>query len=112
VPFGLASWSDDPKAPALAVELAPPGDGGFLDLTTQIASTLPAPETVAPGAMVIVLGETASSGGLVARLLQSLRRDESIPRAARASALLARGYTRIGAARDEASAHDLVWGFA
>ncbi|WP_394830890.1 hypothetical protein LVJ94_30720 [Pendulispora rubella] len=112
VPFGLAAWSDDPSAPVLAIELGPLAGSSFLDLTSQIAGTLPEPTSMPAGACVVVLGEAPAPAGLVARFLQSLRRTESVPRAARASALLACGYTRIGAARDEASAHDLVWGFA
>ncbi|WP_394841582.1 hypothetical protein LZC95_31465 [Pendulispora brunnea] len=111
VPFGLAAWSDDPGAPVLAIELGPLAGSAFLDLTSQIAATLPDPASMPAGTCVVILGEAPAPAGLVARLLQSLRRTESVPRTARASALLARGYTRIGAARDEASAHDLVWGF-
>jgi len=95
----------------LAIELGPLAGSGFLDLTAQIAATLPEPASMPSGACIVILGEAPAPAGLVARLLQSLRRTESVPRAARASALLARGYTRIGAARDDASAHDLVWGF-
>jgi len=111
VPLGLSSWSDDSAVPAMAIELAPLSGSVFLDLTKQIADALPAPETLPQGALVVLLGETSAPSGLVARFLQSLRRSEPIARSVRASALLARGYTRIGAARDEASAHDLVWGF-
>ncbi|HWL84721.1 MAG TPA: hypothetical protein VNO21_02915 [Polyangiaceae bacterium] len=124
VPFGLSSWTDDAQATAIALELPPltgcksaaakPQTSGhvILDLAQQIARALPAPETLPAGALLVVLGDGSSSGGLVARVLQSIRRTESVPRAARATALLARGYTHIGAARDQASGHDLVWGFS
>ncbi|WP_394827518.1 hypothetical protein [Pendulispora albinea] len=112
VPFGLPAWSDDPAAPAVAIELGPLTGRAFLDCTKQIADALPAPESLPAGSLVIVLGEAPAQAGLVARFLHSIRRTEPVARSLRASALLARGYTRIGAARDEASAHDLVWGFA
>jgi len=110
--FGLPAWSEDPRALAIAIELAPPTGSVPNDLAAQIAGVLPAPESLARGALLIILGEAPSQGGLVARVLQTLRRGEPVPRTARATALLARGYLHIGAARDEASGHDLVWGFA
>jgi hypothetical protein len=115
VPFGLASWSDDPSAPAIAVAVDVPdtwpasGHGSV----AIVAAQLPAAARLAPGTLVIVLGEAASSAsasGLLGRLL--MRRAAPIARAVRGSALLARGYTRLGGGLDPASRSDLAWGFS
>jgi hypothetical protein len=104
VPFGLGTWTDD--AAAIAVELEADDDGPAVAI---VAAQIPDTSEVAPGALVVVLGDVASSSGIFGRLLRARR---SIPRAIRGSALLARGYVRIGGGIDDASGLDLAWGYA
>jgi hypothetical protein len=96
-PLGLAGWT--PTAEAIAV-LVDAGD----DATSVagIAAQLPESTSLASGTPVFVLGKAA-----VARSFWSIfARDVTIPRAARCTAMLARGYVDIGAHAD------LVWGHA
>jgi hypothetical protein len=109
-PLGLCSWSEDARDLAVMALLPKPwpGSGGDVD---AVARQLPAPGELAPGSLVVVLGEgdADARGGVVARWLGPRPR---LSRAVRGSALLARGYVRLGADADEASGHDLVWGYA
>lgn len=115
VPFGLAQWSDDPNALAIAVVIDVPdtwpasGHGSV----AVVAAQLPSAASLARGTLVIVLGEAASEGGvrrMLGRLL--MRRASIVARAVRGSALLACGYTRLGGGFDAASRSDLAWGFS
>jgi hypothetical protein len=96
-PLGLAGWT--PTAEAIAV-LVDAGD----DATSiaGIAAQLPESTSLSSGTPVFVLGKAA-----VASSFWSLfARDIAIPRTARCTALLARGYVDIGADAD------IVWGYA
>jgi uncharacterized protein with von Willebrand factor type A (vWA) domain len=107
VPFGLKGWTD--AADAIAVVLDVPREwpaSGLGDLAT-VARQVPDASTLAPGALVVVLGDAAASDGLLARL----KRPARVARALRASALLARGFRHIGGGVDAASGHDLAWGW-
>jgi hypothetical protein len=109
-PLGLAAFSEAASAPAVAIELAPLREARTeRERAMQIAAELPSQSSLPAGTLVVVLGDASPSGGFVKRLLKRDR--EPVSRAARATALLARGFTEIGAAHDEASGHDLVWGF-
>lgn len=112
VPFGLASF--DPEASeAIAVVLDVPGDwpaSGYGDVA-RVAAQIPDAASLAPGALVLVLAD--ADGGppsLLGRFLK-LRRAR-VARAIRGSALLALGFTRIGAGVDPQTALDLVWAYA
>lgn len=96
-PFGLA-WGDDG---ARVVEL----DGG--ESLAEIAAQIPAAATLEEGALVFVLEEAAKAPGLLGRL----RPRSSVSTALRCGALLARGFTRIGAGRDPTTRGDLAWGY-
>jgi hypothetical protein len=102
IPFGLGTWSDDDAA-AIVVALESTDDHA------AIADRLPDPATLADGTLVVVLGDAYARRGLLAKLLPS---DAPITRHARATALLARGYTRIAAGSDDAGGFDVVWGYA
>ena len=107
-PFGLKAWSD--AADAVAVELDLPNEwpsSGLGDLAA-VARQVPAASELAPGTLVVVLGDAATSGGIFARL----RRPPRAARALRGSALLVRGFVAIGAGVDPASGLDLTWGRA
>jgi hypothetical protein len=102
-PFGLPAWSDDASALAVIV------DASTCDVEdpAQVAAQLPAPSTLAPGTRVFVLAAASRGGGLFRRLIG---RTVSIPRVVRCTALLARGYTSVGAGVDDISRQDLAWG--
>jgi hypothetical protein len=74
-----------------------------------IVAQLPPPESLPVGTLVVVGGEAAVRGGLLSRVL--LPRVK-VARADRCTALLARGYVRIGAGVDRTSGQDLAWAYA
>ena len=78
-----------------------------------IMTKLPDPASLPAGALVIVPGAIAASGGrsFARTVLAALGRTKTVPRARRCSALVARGYVGVGAAEDDARA-DLAWGYA
>jgi len=69
-----------------------------------VAAQIPLASTVLPGTRVVVLATATRRGGVLRRLLGPRR--EPVPRSTGCTALLARGYVRIGADA-EAS-----WGYA
>ena len=101
-PFGLPAW--DPTAEAIAVRLDAGGDGARTP--EGVAAQLPHATTMPSGTLVFVLGKAVA----VRPFWRLLARDVAVPRAARCSALLARGYVDIGA--DDVSGDDLAWGAA
>jgi hypothetical protein len=101
VPFGLAAWSVDHDAGLVLA--ADAGD------TEAALAALPAAESLAPGALVVVLA-ARENAGFWGRLLG--RRAATDDHGARASGLLARGYVDIGGAFDPTSDEDVVWGYA
>jgi hypothetical protein len=74
------------------------------------AAQLPLARDLPRGRVVFVLPERAAPGGLLKRLFGGA--GAPIPRAVRATALLARGYADIGATVDAKTDLDLVWGVA
>ena len=99
----LRAWS--PTADAIAV-LLDAADGGEPRTIAGVAAQLPHASTLPSGTPVFVLGTAAA-----ARPFWHLfARGVPIPRAARCTALLARGYVDIGA--DEVDGDDLAWGHA
>jgi hypothetical protein len=101
--FGLTEWSADEAAPALIVPLAP------TESVAEVAAQLPDPASVAEATLVVAVAGTPAQRGLLGRIFT---REAPISRQARATALLARGYVRIGAAVDDGTGLDLVWGYA
>jgi hypothetical protein len=95
-PFGLSFSSE---ADALCVVLH------NAENVAAVAAQIP--DGLAPDALVIVMPHEARAAGLLAKL----RPARQIPRDLRCSALLARGFVRIGAASDPKSGADLVWGY-
>ena len=73
-----------------------------------IASALPDPTTLEPGTRVSVLGTPKEAPSLATRLFAALGRGKApgVPCAWRCTALVARGYVKVGAADGRA------WGFA
>lgn len=78
----------------------------------SIARALPDPSTLEPGTKVVVLGTPKEAPSLTSRLLSAFGRGRSdVPRVMRCTALVARGYVRVGAAED-ANGHDRAFGHA
>ena len=119
-PLGLRSWSLAEDA-SLAILLdaedgtsqAPPGRGlrqaGTSSSVPFWAAQIPLAEELPGGCLVMVLGEADAPRGVLARVT---RKRPRVPRSVRATALLARGYARIGAALDPKTGQDLAWGYA
>ncbi|MDB4936093.1 MAG: hypothetical protein JWP87_3065 [Labilithrix sp.] len=103
-PLGAKYTSD---AAAYAVALGPKDATD----TAAVARALPDPETLGPGTLVIVLPQIADAPSFAGRFLAALGRGPTISRALRATALVARGYVRVGAGVDHETRSDLVWGF-
>jgi hypothetical protein len=82
---------------------------GYGDVAV-IAAQLPDPGTLAPGTRVVVHGQPRAPKGLLSRVFRGKGR--SVQRAVRGSALLARGYVRLGGGADPKTGADLAWGFA
>jgi hypothetical protein len=76
----------------------------------SIMAKLPDPAELPAGALVLVPGEIAGARSLARSVLAVFGRTKTIARALRCSALVARGYVRVGAAADENG--DLAWGYA
>ncbi len=85
------------------------GPDDVVDLAS-VARALPDPATLEPEMIVVVLGRVASARSLFGALIGALGRGPSVDRALRCSALVARGFVRVGAGTDEAGA-DLAWGY-
>jgi hypothetical protein len=103
-PLGLARFSDDGVDLAVALVSAHDVD--------DVVRQLPPSESLPGGALVIVLPELGEVGGGLAGLARWLRPKGHAPRPIRASALLARGYERIGGGVDPKTGQDLVWASA
>lgn len=103
----LGAPFDDAAGGAYAVALGP-DDAHDLE---AVARAIPDARELDPGALVVVVGEIVEPPSLVARLQRAFGRGPVVARALRSSALLLRGYTRLGAAFDEASRVDVAWGY-
>ncbi|MCL2723008.1 MAG: hypothetical protein FWD69_01085 [Polyangiaceae bacterium] len=77
----------------------------------SLAAALPEPDSLEPGALVIVLARVVEAPTLARRVFFALGRGHTISRALRCSALLCRGYVRIGAGTDPETRADLAWGY-
>jgi hypothetical protein len=97
---------------AIVVSLRPvEGDQeGGLSSLQWLAAQLPSPEDLPPGTMIAVpdVATERKKASLLQRLVR--RPEPGIARAARCTAMLARGYVRIGAGHDAAGV-DWAWGF-
>jgi hypothetical protein len=111
VPFGLAAWSDDPSADiAVVVEANDDWPSSGLGDARAIAPEIPAARELAAGALVVVIDASETARGFFAKLARKKR--PPVARAVRGSALLARGFVRLGGGVDDASGLDLAWGYA
>lgn len=103
----LGAPFDDEAGGAYAVALGP-NDARDLD---AVAGAIPDARDLDPGALVVVVGEIVEPPSLVGRLQRAFGRGPVVARTLRSSALLLRGYIRLGAAFDDASRIDVAWGY-
>jgi hypothetical protein len=105
-PFGLSGWSE--QGEAVAVQL----DGAADDLSSaeSVLRQIPNCGSFEGRTLVVVLGSAARGGGAWRKLV--FMSDVAVPRAARCSALVMRGYVDVGASTDEATSQDLAWGWS
>lgn len=76
----------------------------------SVARALPDPSSLEPGTKVIVLGEPKEAPSFASRLLSAFGRGKNdVPRVLRCTALVARGYVRVGASEDK-NGRDLAFG--
>jgi hypothetical protein len=75
-----------------------------------IMAKLPDPAELAPATLVLVSGQLGGPKTLARSMLAAIGRTKPVARALRCSALVARGYVRVGAAPD-ASKDDIAWGY-
>ena len=75
------------------------------------ARALPDPSELEEGSLVLVSGALGGARSLGVRVLAALGRSKTVPRAIRCSALVARGYVRVGAGTDPDTRADVAWGY-
>ena len=102
-PLGVDEWS--PTGDGIAVLLEAGGDADPRTIEGVVAQ-LPAASDLLPGTPVLVLGRASP----VRAFWRPFARDVRVPRAARCTALLLRGYVDIGAG--DVDGDDLAWGYA
>lgn len=105
-PAFLGATFDD-AGEAFLVALGP---ADARDLEAVVRAVPPARD-LPIGALVIVAAVTFDTPSFAVRLRSALGRGKVVPRSLRTSALLAQGYTRLGAAVDPDSRADIAWGF-
>ncbi len=101
-PFDLGSWSSDASSIAVLVDAAgfAPSDPG------AVAAQIPPAIVMPASARVYILGSAARRRGVMGWI----ERTTKVSRAARCTALVARGYECVAAGIDDASGYDLAWG--
>jgi hypothetical protein len=105
-PFGLTTWTDGGEATVVRLD----GVAGDLAHAEAVAAQIPDRATFECRTLVVLLGTAVPAGAAWRRLV--FLRDEMVPRASRASALVMRGYVDVGAGSDAGSSQDLVWGWS
>jgi hypothetical protein len=104
-PLGLSAWSAD--APALAVLLD--AKEAVIGEPAAVAAQIPYATELPPDTLVFVLATAARGSGLMRWIgLRTIH----VSLVARCTALVARGYTRIGAGHDDPTGSDIAWGFS
>lgn len=106
-PFGLGAWTETAEALAVVLDVHDLPASATAQVGA-VARQLPRASELAPGTLVVVLGDSMPAGGLFARL----RRPAHVARALRCTALLARGFVDVGGGVDPKSGQDLAWATA
>jgi hypothetical protein len=99
--FGLAAWNAEADAVAVLLDAT---EADVRDVAT-VASQLPEPTKVAPGAPIFVLAAAVRVATGWRRILGQRR--VPVPLDVRCGALLVRGYIHIGTAREGTT--EIVW---
>lgn len=76
----------------------------------SIMQMLPDPAELPAGTLVLIPANITRARSIARSVLAVFGRTKTVARSLRCSALLARGYVRVGAADDETRA-DLAWGY-
>jgi hypothetical protein len=102
-PLGLRAWSTE--ADAIAVLL----DAAEVDVAdpAEVAEQIPRAAELRAGTPVFILAAAVRGRGMLRWLGM---RTVPVPRAARCTALLARGYVHVGAGTDDVTGADIAWG--
>jgi hypothetical protein len=104
-PLGLGGWSADADAIAVVIDAA----GVDVADPTEVAEQIPRATELRAGTPVLVLGAAVRGRGVLRWLGMGT---VPVPRAARCTALIARGYVHVGAGRDDESGADIAWGIS
>jgi len=96
------------RADAKVVVLAP---NEIADIASA-ARALPDPRELPEGRLVLVGPTVREPRSIAKSVLAAFGRAKTIPRWLRCSALVARGYVRVGASVDPDTKEDLAWGYA
>jgi hypothetical protein len=104
-PFGLRAWSEHASAVAVLLDAEETAIGESAAVAAQIPHA-----TELPRATHVYVLATAARGSGVLRWLGL--RTVPVSRVARCTALVARGYTSIGAGLDDATGSDIAWGIS
>lgn len=105
-PPSNAAFADDGEAVAVALDADHARDAN------AVGGAIPAADDLDGETLVVVL-PFVEPPSFASRLFAAIgRRSRDVPRAVRCSALLARGYVKIGAGVDESTGADLAWGYA
>lgn len=75
------------------------------------ARALPDPSELDGGTLVLVTSELRGPRSITKSVLAALGRTRTASRAIRCSALVARGYVRVGAGTDPDTRADVAWGY-
>ena len=84
--------------------------GGDLSRAEDVAEQIPDSRSFGERTLVVVLAKPAAPAGAWKRLLAM--GGHRIPRAARCSALLMRGYVDIEATTEDSATGDIAWGWS
>jgi hypothetical protein len=104
-PFGLGAWTPDAKDACVVLDAT----GVDLEDPAEVAVQLPHPTELPAGTRVFVLGAALRGRGVLRWLGMRMR---AVGRAARCTALVARGYTGVGASVDASTDTDVAWGLS
>jgi hypothetical protein len=104
-PMGLRAWTADAHSVCVVLDAT----GVDLEDPSEVARQLPHSTELAAGSVLFVLG-AAQRGRGVLRWLGM--RTLPVGRAARCTALVARGYSDVGASADPSTKADIAWGIS
>jgi|HubBroStandDraft_3_1064219.scaffolds.fasta_scaffold400161_1 hypothetical protein len=105
-PFGLRFWNSDAQATALLLDAR---HQKRMDVAAVVAQ-VPRASTLGPRTPMVIFGAADCGGGALRRLFGGA--SVNVPRAARCTALVARGYVDVGGGADAVTGADLAWGWS